>query len=203
MRYYASNWAIGLWCFRDGSDQRLGECITKASGLTTEQLTRLFDADTAELTSFKFRAFRSMHPQGRALNGLLHRGLDDVDRYTVHDGEPLTGTLMGWNFGDGHMHDEQLLASVQKRCRFREGELVLIFLESQPIHISRQRYRIVDAATGEIEAGYVYTKDMLSRQPWLGDDGDMSFPVEVISEGPGQRYQEPNTSPDPVAAGKE
>jgi hypothetical protein len=182
MRYYAGNWAVGLWCFRDGADRRLGECVTKASGLMTEQLTRLFDADVAELTTFKFRAFRSMHPQGRALNGLLSRALDDVDRYTVHDGEPITGTLVGWNFGDGHLHDEQLLAAVQKRCRFAEGELVLIFLESQPIHVQRQRYRIVDAATGEIEAGYVYTKDMLPQQPWLTGD-DVSFPVELISQG--------------------
>jgi hypothetical protein len=186
MRYYASNWAVGLWCFRGDSDKKLGEHVTKASGLMTEQLTRLFDADTAELTNFKFRAFRSMHPQGRALNGLLSRALDDVDRYTVHDGEPITGTLLGWNFGDGHLHDEQLLEAVQKRCDYAEGELVLIFMESQPIHVQRQRYRIVDAATGEIEAGYVYTKDMLERQPWLGDD-DVNFPVEVVSQGPARR----------------
>ncbi|GAA5148210.1 DUF3556 domain-containing protein [Pseudonocardia eucalypti] len=193
MRYYAGNWAIGLWCFRDGADRRLGECVTKASGLMTEQLTRLFDADTSELTNFRFRAFRSMHPQGRALNGLLSRALDDVDRYTVQDGEPITGTLIGWNFGDGHLHNEQLLAAVQKRCRYEPGELVMVFLESQPIHVQRQRYRIVDAATGEIEAGYVYTKDMLTRQPWLSED-DVSFPVEVISTGPGRRYENPRAS---------
>jgi hypothetical protein len=48
----------------------------------------------------------------------------------------------------------------------------------QPTHI-RQRYRIVDAATGEREAGYLYIKDLLSRQPWL--DGDPTVPLEVIS----------------------
>src|SRR5581483_6632714 len=198
MRYYAGNWAVGLWCFRDGADQQLKRHITKASGLMTEQLTRLFDADTAELTNFKFRAFRSMHPQGRALNGLLSRALDDVDRYTVHDGEPIGGTLVGWNFGDGHLHNEQLLAAVQKRCDYREGELVLIFLESQPIHVQRQRYRIVDAATGEIEAGYVHTRDMLTRQPWLEED-DVTFPVEVISRGPAAPPK-PRPEPDPAVA---
>jgi hypothetical protein len=143
-----------------------------------------------------------MHPQGRSLNGLLSRGLDDVDRYTVHDGEPLGGTLVGWNFGDGHLHDERLLAAVQKRCQFREGELVLIFLESQPIHIQRQRYRIVDAAAGEIEAGYVYTKDMLTRQPWLSRE-DVTFPVGVISQGsarrPRDQHREESVAPSPAA----
>jgi hypothetical protein len=177
MRYYAGNWACGMWCFRGNADEKLGQHIAKASGTMQEQLTTLFSAHFAEVTTFRMRAFRSLHAQGRALNELLERGLDDVDNYVVHDGEMLGGTLCGWNFGDGHFHNEQLLAAVQRRCQFAEGELILIFLESQPIHRQRQNYRIVDAATGLLEEGYVQVKDILVGQPW--PDGHR-VPVETV-----------------------
>ena len=75
---------------------------------------------------------------------------------------------MGWNFGEAlHLHNEQLLkAAVQRRCNFDEGDVRVIVLEGQPIHTQRQWYRIVDAKTGVIEAGYVDVADMLTRQPW-------------------------------------
>ena len=55
--------------------------------------------------------------------------------------------------GDGHMHNEQLLEAVQKRCGFAPGELVLVHMESQPLLRQRIAYRIVDAAVGQLEAG--------------------------------------------------
>ncbi len=76
--------------------------------------------------------------------------------------------VLGYNFGDGHFHNEQLLAAVQERCDFAEGELRVVMIESQPAHVQRQRYRIYDAATGLIEEGYVKVADMVERQPWLG-----------------------------------
>jgi hypothetical protein len=68
-----------------------------------------------------------------ALNGLLRRAVDDVEEYAVFDGEIIGSALNGWNMGDGHMHNEQLLAAVQKRCGFEPGELVLVHMESQPL----------------------------------------------------------------------
>jgi len=56
--------------------------------------------------------------------------------------------LCGWSFGDGHLHDERLLRSVQERCPFEPGELIHIFVESQPLHRQAVEYRITDAATG-------------------------------------------------------
>jgi hypothetical protein len=85
----------------------------------------------------------------------------------------------GWNFGDGHLHDGQLLAAVQERCGFAEGELRVITLESQPAHVQRQHYRIYDAATGLREEGWVKVADMVARLPWLDESWD--FPVEVTS----------------------
>lgn len=177
MRYYAGNWACGFWCFRGNADEKLRENIVKASGTMQEQLTTLFSPHFAEVTTFKLRAFRSLHAQGRVCNELLPRALDDVSNYVIHDGEPLGGTLCGWNFGDGHFHNEQLLASVQRRCQFAEGELIMIFLESQPIHRRRQNYRIVDAATGLLEEGYIQVKDLLVGQPW--PDGHR-VPLEIV-----------------------
>ena len=79
-------------------------------------------------------AFRSMHSHGRALNGLLPRAVDDVEDYDVREGELVAGVVLGYNFGDGHFHNEHLLEAVQERCRFEPGELRVVMLESQPAH---------------------------------------------------------------------
>ena len=88
----------------------------------------------------------------------------------------VAGTALGWNFGDGHLHDEQLVAALQKRCHFEPGEVRVVMLEAQPFHRSTQRYRLVDAATGELERGYVNVADMVDRQPT-----DLDIPVHVTS----------------------
>jgi hypothetical protein len=119
-----------------------------------------------------------MHSHGRALNGLLPRAVEDIEAYSVREGELIAGVAVGWNFGDGHFHNEQLLQAIQERCHFADGELRLVTIESQPAHVQRQRYRIYDAATGLIEEGYVRVADMVERQPWLDDTG--AFPVEVV-----------------------
>jgi hypothetical protein len=180
MRYYAGNWATSLWSFRKGSEQKIDECIVKATSTTKNQLAKLYGADVAELMLEKGLAFRWMHTHGRALGGLLPRAVDDLDAYDVREGELVAGAILGWNFGDGHLHNEQLLRAVQERCHFAEGELRVIVLESQPIHRQRQHYRILDAATGVIEQGYVTIQDMVSRQPWP-DEADPTIPVRVLA----------------------
>lgn len=114
--------------------------------------------------------------------GLLPRAVPGLDAYAIREGETIAGMILGWNFGDGHLHDESLLRAVQERCGYADGDLRLVILESQPIHRQRQHYRIVDAATGLIEEGYVDVADMLSRQPWL--DGDGTLPVYDVHGGP-------------------
>ncbi|BBZ44640.1 DUF3556 domain-containing protein [Mycobacterium parmense] len=178
MRYYAGNWATSTWCLRAGVEDRIEANVTKAAALVPKQLARLYDPDTAELMIDKLMAWRSMHTHGRALNGLVARAVGaDEAGYVLRDGEIVAGPLIGWNFGEGHLHNEQLLAALQRRCRFDEGDVRVIILESQPIQAQRQQYRIVDAKTGLIEEGYVEVDSMLSRQPWPepGDD----FPVTV------------------------
>jgi len=179
MRYYAGNWATSLWCFRAGAEDKIEADVVKSSALVVNQLAKLYDPATAEVMSDKVAAFRAMHTHGRALNGLLPRAVPDEADYRVREGEVVAGPLVGWNFGEGHLHNEQLLEAVQRRCNFAEGDVRVIILEGQPIHIQKQRYRIVDAKTGLIEAGYVDVADMLTRQPWP-EPGD-EFPVHVTT----------------------
>ena len=175
MRYYAGNWASSLWCFREGAEEKMDATITKSSAVAAKQLAKLYDPATAEIMGDKARAFRSMHVHGRALNGLLPRAVDDEADYKLREGEIVAGPLIGWNFGEGHLHNEQLLEAVQRRCEFEDGDVRVIILEGQPIHIQKQWYRIVDAKTGLIEEGYVDVEEMLSRQPWPEPDDE--FPV--------------------------
>lgn len=185
MRYYAGNWAASFWCFRPGAEDIVEANIVKTSALVINQLAKIYDQSTADVVADMVPgAFRAMHLHGRALNGLLPRALGGeagVAGYNVRDGEIIAGPLIGWNFGEGHLHNEQLLAAVQRRCQFDDGDLRVIVLEGQPIHRKEQAYRIVDARSGLIEAGYVAVADMLSRQPWP-EPGD-ELPVRC-TEGP-------------------
>jgi hypothetical protein len=183
MRYYAGNWATSLWMFRrdTAAEKKLDERTCKVARITVDQLAKLYGRDTAEYFMEKGLAFRAMHSHGRALNALLGRAADDVDAYNIREGEIVSGLVAGWNFGDGHFHDHRLLEVVQEQCGFEPGELRVVTLESQPAHVQRQRYRILDAATGLLEEGWVDVAEMDRRGPWLEESFD--FPVEVIRGG--------------------
>jgi hypothetical protein len=174
MRYYAGNWATSQWLFRKGAEDRLDLGIVKAAPTVRKQLEKFYESDLIDVLLYKGLAFRSMHSHGRALNGLSARAVDDIEEYDVREGELIAGVVLGYNFGDGHFHDQRLLAAVQERCDFAEGELRVVTLESQPAGDGRQHYRIFDAATGLIEEGHVRVADMIVQQPWL--DG-RPFPV--------------------------
>jgi hypothetical protein len=180
MRYYAGNWATSIWLFNkeSGAEEKLDERVKKVARIVPEQLAEIYDRETAEVLLYTGLAFRAMHSHGRALTGLLPRAVDEVEAYWVREGELVSNVVNGWNFGDGHFHNEQLLEAVQERCEYGPGELRVITLESQPAHVQRQRYRIFDAAEGLIEEGFVNVADMVSRTPWLEENWD--FPVEVI-----------------------
>src|SRR3954462_14926050 len=181
MRYYARNWATSQWLFRKdtGAEDKLDAAVVGPARVVVHQRARVYDRDTAELLLGKGLAFRSMHSHGRALNGLVPRAVDDVEAYHVREGELVSGVVNGWNFGDGHLHNHQLLEAVQERCGFAPGDLRVITLESQPAHIQRQRYRIYDAASGLIEEGWVNVADMVARGPWLRESPD--FPVHPVT----------------------
>ena len=179
MRYYAANWCTAIWCFQDGSFEKIPANVVRVAGTMEEQLEKLYDKDFAEYMAIKMRAFRAMHPHGRGQSVLLQRTFENLDDVQLMDGEVLQSSVCGWMFGDAHMHDERLMASVQKRCNFKPGELTLIIMESQPIHKQRQEYRVVDAVLGELERGYIDMRDMINAQPAL-DAPNYTLPVDVI-----------------------
>ena len=181
MRYYAGNWATSLWLFGKDTqaEKKLDERVDKVATSTVEQLAKLYGRETAEYFLEKSLAFRAMHSHGRALNALMARAVDDVEAYDIRDGELVSGIVAGWNFGDGHFHHHQLLEAVQEQCAFEPGELRVVALEGQPAHVQRQHYRILDAATGVLEEGWVDVAEMVKRGPWL--EGSVDFPVDVTT----------------------
>jgi Transmembrane protein of unknown function (DUF3556) len=187
MRYYAGNWATSQWLFRrDGAaEAKLDANLVKPAAIVTEQLAKSYDPELIDVLIHKGLAFRSMHSHGRALNGLAQRAVDDVEEYDVREGELIAGVVLGYNFGDGHFHDQRLLAAIQQRCRFEPGDLRVVVLESQPAHMQRQRYRIFDAASGLVEEGWVNVADMIGRQPWLDGQPFPVQPLESAATAPG------------------
>ena len=166
MRFYAGNWAYSIWLFRGDSEEKLNTHLVKASPTVMHQLARFYDEQTSILLFSKVIAFRAMHLHGRALQLLVPKAVSDIEKYSWRDGELIAGIVLGWNFGDGHLHNEQLLRSIQKRCSFESGELRCIFVESQPFGRPHMDWRIVDAKDGEVEKGRVSIKRLLDLQPY-------------------------------------
>ncbi|HWZ88872.1 MAG TPA: DUF3556 domain-containing protein [Polyangiaceae bacterium] len=165
MRYYAGNWDNSVWLFRGDSHKKLAR-LTKSAGWIYDQLGHLYDRRTCVGIVGKVMAFRLMHLHGRLLSRLIAKAVPRLDQYEWIDGEMVAGMVLGWNFGDGHLHNEQLLRAVQAQCSFDEGELRSIMLESQPLGRSTLFYRIHDAKTGLIEQGHAAVNELRNLQPW-------------------------------------
>ena len=172
MRYYAGNWDTTVWCVKPSVDDKFRTGSRALGPMQHLQLERLYGSKEETLVPLHLAiAFRGMNTHGRALLTLVHRALAgyDEDDYNLCEGETLCAMVLGWNFGDGHLHNECLIEALQERCGFEPGDVRVVILDAQPIHIQRQEYRLVDAATGEFERGYVDVEDMVTTQPWADD----------------------------------
>jgi hypothetical protein len=179
MRYYAGNWDTTLWCIKPSAEEKIANSVVAIASMPAAQLEKFYGSkEAAQIPMYMGYAFRAFNTHGRALFTLAHRVMagHNEDDYVLTDGERVTSTAIGWNFGDGHFSNEQLVAALHKRCHFEPGEVRIVMLDAQPIHRQTQRYRLVDAATGEFERGYVRVADMVTRQPWADD-----VPVHVES----------------------
>jgi hypothetical protein len=165
MRYYAGNWAYSVWLFRGDSHKKL-EHLKASTRWAYDQLARFYDHSTSVGLISTVMGFRLMHLHGRALPILVPRAVDCLEDYEWMDGELIAGLALGWNFGEGHLHQEQLLDAIQSQCGFEEGELRCIFVESQPLGRSTLAYRIADAKTGALERGHLAVHELRTRQPW-------------------------------------
>jgi hypothetical protein len=166
MRYYAGNWAYSVWLFR-GDSQRKLDVLTKAAGSMRDQLSELLDDEEAVDTAMMMTpSNRLLHFEGRVLHDAVPRAVDDIESYEWVEGEILCGVVLGWNFGEGHLHDMQLLNAIQEQCGFEEGELRVVMVESQPLFGRAMAWKIADAASGVIEEGETEIAAMHDRQPW-------------------------------------
>lgn len=178
MRYYAGNWDTTLWLMTSAARAKLERSIICVPAIPPRYAHVMHGEDGPEVPQHMGYAFRAMNTHGRALFTLANRAIDGSrsDEYDITDGEMVASLAVGWNFGDGHFTDERLVAALQKRAHFEPGEVRIVMLDAQPIHQQTQRYRLVDAATGEFEHGVVRVADMVDRQPW-----DDTVPVHVVS----------------------
>lgn len=178
MRYYAGNWDISQWFFTDSATRKIAEQRIGLGLLQHKQIEKFSGAEGAQIALHLGYTFRAMFAHGRGLFTLWSHVLPEgrEDAYTAIEGELVAAYAIGYSFGDGHLHNEQLVRALHRRCRFEPGELRILLLDGQPIHRQRQQYRIVDAATGEIERGTFDVADVVDRQPWEHD-----VPITVLS----------------------
>jgi len=166
MRYYAGNWAYNVWFFRGEAEKKLNK-LTKAALTFREQLEALLgDPEAVDGAVLMMPAMRLMHLQGKVLLETIPKALDDVAAYEWMEGEVVAGLALGWNFGDGHLNDMQLLEAVQAQCHFEPGELRVIMVESQPLFGRTMAWKIVDAATGLVEEGETEVAPLRAYQAW-------------------------------------
>ena len=167
MRYYAGNWPASVWLFKKDSVHKFNR-LTRSAPWISDQLHMLYDEKTAVGMTGMTAAFRLMHLHGRAIQRAVPLAIntDDYDDYVWIEGELVAGMALGWNFGDGHLHHEQLLRNIQAQCGFEEGEIRCIFVEGQSLVDYDLPYRVVDVATGQIDAGAFDVRELRHEQGW-------------------------------------
>ena len=167
MRQYAGNWASAVWSFAPGTEEKLNR-VTRSAGNQIDQFIEFgYEPQWAEITLQKTIAWRTMHSQARGLFSLLISRLPDIDSRTVREGEFLCNSIVGFNFGDGHFHNEEMIRAVQDEARFEPGECVVAWVESEAFGSGVQHYQLIDAALGVIERGTWRVADAVAEQPWL------------------------------------
>ncbi|AHH15473.1 putative membrane protein [Nocardia nova SH22a] len=167
MRQYAGNWASAVWTFAPGTEEKLNR-VTRSAGNQIDQFIEFgYEPQWAEITLQKTIAWRTLHSQGRGLFSLLIARLPDIDSRTVREGEFLCNSIVGFNFGDGHFHGEEMIRAVQDEARFEPGECVVAWVESEAVGSGVQHYKLIDAALGVIERGTWRVADAVAEQPWL------------------------------------
>ncbi len=177
MRQYAGNWASGIWAVKPEAEHKLDRVCRPTRGQVDQLVAMGYDRPVAELVFNMGLAFRTMHSQGRGLLSVLMQALPDLDQRSMREGESMCNALVGFNFGDGHLHDERMIAAVQRQAKFEPGEVVVAWVESQPVHKNFQRYKLIDAALGVIERGTFRVSDAVKEQPWL-PNGPIPLNVE-------------------------
>jgi hypothetical protein len=184
MRQYAGNWASAVWAFAPGAEAKLNKVTRTAKNQVDQFIGAGFEPKWADVTMQRVVSWRTMHSQGRGLFSVLLKNLPDIDTRSVREGEFVCNSLIGFNFGDGHLHDEDLITAVQREAAFEPGELVVVWVVSQAWGSKVQHYKVIDAALGVIERGTWAVTDAVAEQPWLPNG---PIPIEVTWSLSGKR----------------
>ena len=171
MRYYAGNWAYNVWLIKKGESVKKLQKLKKASGTVVEQMEKIIpDPAALEFARVMMMVSRFMHFEGRPLFEALPVAVENIDDYDWYEGELMGGTILGWNFGDGHLNGNPLLRAIQPQCGFDEGELRIVSVESQPLFGPTMHWRVYDAVKDKIAEGKTRMDDYRNHQPWpVGD----------------------------------
>ncbi len=171
MRQYAGNWASAQWAITPAAERKLEEHVVRPSPNIITQLQKAgYPEDVAEVVLSLTTGWRSMHSQGPGLMSVLLDEIGDREgEYRFREAEFACNSIVAFNFGDGHFHNEDLIRALQSRCNFAPGEFLVAWVESQPIHKNYQEYKLIDAALGVIERGTWVVSDSADAQPWLPD----------------------------------
>jgi len=181
-RQYAGNWASAMWAFAPGTEEKLDAHLKKGAKMQLKQLQTPmpllgYEENVAEITLQILLAWRSLHSQGRGLNSVMINQLgEDIDHYVLREAEFACNAIVGFNFGDGHFHDQRLIRAIQRRCQFAPGEFMIVWVESEALYSGFQRYWVMDAAVGVVERGRWQVQDATDAKNWLPDG---PIPVEV------------------------
>ena len=211
LRQYSGNWASAMWAIAPGAEAKLNQHIVTPAPVQKDQLTAMFDADTADVTLHQYLGWRALHSQGRGLNSVMLNQLGaDIDVTTSREGELMCSAMIGWNFGDGHLHDQTLIEAIQKRCEFAPGELIVVYAESDPSataarstgswtppsasssaapgRCGRRRRAAVAARRPDTGAGGLAQAGLRARQPRTGgarrDRAGILTSAAVVGSGP-------------------
>jgi hypothetical protein len=197
MRQYSGNWATAMWAFAPGGEEKLDAAVTKPGMMQKAQLTDIYGEEAAEVVLHQLLGWRSLHSQGRALNSLMMKTLGpDMDTYTLREAEFSCNALIGFNFGDGHFHNQHFIESLNRIAKFEPGEMMVVWIESEPWgpKRGRQEYWIMDAAVGIIERGSYAVADAVKEQPWL-PNGPIAHEVTWQLDGYERRRHSGPTPP--------
>ena len=171
MRYYAGNWAYNIWLIKkNGAVDKLSK-LKKPCGTVYQQLEKMIDDPVQlEVAKAAMPVMRFMHLQGKPLFEALPVAVDNIDDYEWYEGELLGGTILGWNFGDGHLNGDQLLNAIQPICEFEDGEVRVVSVEGQPLFGETMHWRVFDPVRGMLAEGRTKIEDYRDTQPWpVGD----------------------------------
>ena len=130
-RYYAGNWPGSIWLVRKSAWSKIA-LLPTASPPISDQLATFYAEPQVEASVARLMGFRALHLPSRVACAALGKALAgrSIDDYKYMDGEFVAAWALGYNFGCGYLHGRFMLAALQERLGFEEGECLHLSWDS-------------------------------------------------------------------------